>query len=182
MTPGRGSSCHRVVETTVDSPSTPSHYPSFQRPRGSPFLEKMILFGSSGLQGLPPASQHPPSCLLSFQHRGCRLLALCTLRENPVFPSLLPILFILPPAPWPPRSSPSQPLSAPGSDLQMHSWLRVLLTLGWHHRPACLPWGQLRPALLPFKSPHVLKLIKTNTAHIFVLNPILHWARVGEGG
>ena len=64
----------------------------------------------------------------------------------------------------------------------MHSWLGVLLTLGWHHRPACLPRGQLRPALLPFKSPHVLKLIKTNTAHIFVLNPILRWVRVGEGG
>lgn len=37
--------------------------------------------------------------------------------------------------------------------------------------PACSP---------PLKSPHGLKLIKTNIAHIFVLNPILYWAGVGR--
>lgn len=172
--PWRGATWGWVVETIADPPSPPSHYPSIQRPGGSPSSGRNYslpaLLGSRGLPPSRPASRpdgddgRSQGKLVSFP---------------PSFPS-----FSSPLHPQTPnlQSSPCWPLSAAASDLQMHSLLSVLLTPGWQCRPARLPRGQLRPALLLLKSPHVLKLIKTNTAHIFVLNPILHWAGVGEGG
>lgn len=159
--------------------SPPSHHPLFQRPGGSSSSGKLLSIGSSRSLGYPMAFHcHLPSCLTPGQGLWAALVPL-TLRKTRVFPPSSPF-FLSSLCPWPQVLSPS--LICPGFDLQMHLLLCVLLTPGWHHRPACLPWGQLRPVLLSSKSPHVLKLIKTNTARIFVLNPILCWARVGEGG
>lgn len=168
----RGSSWGWVVDTVSDPPSPPSHHPSIPGPGESPSSGKTDFLPALLASRAPSAFPLLPSCLPPGWDGGRS-------PEKPVsFPPFCP------PGSQPsaPGSSPSQPLSAPGSDLQMPSLLSVLLTLGWQCRLARLPWGQLRPALLPLKSPHVLKLIKTNTAHIFVLNPILRWAGVGEGG
>lgn len=144
----------------------------FQDQEKAPPLEKLTSCPALQASRAPSAFLLLPSCLPPGWDGG----------RSPGKPVSFPPS--CPPGSQPsaPGSSPSQPLSAPGSDLQMPSLLSVLLTLGWQCRLDRLPWGQLRPALLPLKSPHVLKLIKTNTAHIFVLNPILRWAGVGEGG
>lgn len=102
VTPGRGSSCHEVMETAVDSPSTPSHYPSFQRPGGSPFLEKMILcwlFWAPGASPSLTASSPPASCHASTGTAGCRPSAL--LGKTLSFPSsfLSFSSFLQPPGP-----------------------------------------------------------------------------------
>lgn len=61
--PWRGATWGWVVETIADPPSPPSHYPSIQRPGGSPSSGRNYslpaLLGSRGLPPSRPASRPP---------------------------------------------------------------------------------------------------------------------------
>lgn len=143
----------------MTDPASLSHHPSFWRDFFFPEKKKKLSVVSSRLQEAPSFTPSPPlppcslSPLLSISLPPHSRLGIV---GSPVLPnshvsgkaslsSPLPILFIL----LGPRSSPS-PLICQGSDPQMLSLLGMLLTPGWHHRPACLPPGPAPACSLAF--------------------------------